>query len=231
MKQWFPLTDYEFYAYVAAGMLLIAAVDYSVAGAVLVSRTDWSIVNGIFWTIMAYLVGQICAAPSAGLLEHVVARRWLSVPADIQLGIRKRNRFERVLAALFAQREYSPLSEAVRQKALERAALQLGRPVAGLDGETVYQAAFHAARAVPDTANRLGAFMNQYGLGRNLAFVGLIATPLLIYRQMVDPAPHGGWLIAGAIFLTVGMFGRFLKFYAAYSCDVLRTYGTAGDTP
>lgn len=226
MKQWFPLTDYEFYAFVTAGMLLIAAVDYSVAGAILTTRTDWGVVNGVFWTIIAYLVGQICAAPSAGLLEHVVARRWLSIPADIQLGLKPRNAAERLAAALFAQREYAPLSTAVREKALARAATQLGRAVTDLDGETVFQAAFHISRAVPDTAVRLGAFLNQYGLGRNVAFVGLIATPLLIYRQCVTPSPIGGWLIAASALLTIGMFGRFLKFYSAYSCDVLRTYAS-----
>lgn len=229
MKNWFPFTDYEFYAYLAAGMLLIAAVDYSVAGAVLVSRTEWSLVSGVFWTIVAYLVGQICAAPSAGLLEHLVARRWLTIPADIQLGLRERNRAERLLAAIFAQREYSPLREAIRSKALDRAARQLGKPVETLDGETVYQAAFHTARAVSDTASRLTAFINQYGFGRNIAFVGVIATLLLGYRQLTDPTAEGPWLIAGAILLTVGMFGRFFKFYAAYSCDVLRTYATLAD--
>ncbi|MBX3562623.1 MAG: hypothetical protein KF780_12530 [Sphingomonas sp.] len=207
-------------------MLLIAAVDYSVAGAVLVSRTEWSLVSGVFWAIVAYLTGQICAAPSAGLLEHLVARRWLTIPADIQLGLRERNGIERLLAAIFAQREYSPLREAISAKALDRAARQLGELVDDLDGETVYQAAFHAARTVPDTATRLTAFMNQYGLGRNIAFVGLIATLLLAYRQITDPTQQGPWLIAGAIFLTIGMFGRFFKFYAAYSCDVLRTYAT-----
>lgn len=231
MRQWFPFTDYEFYAFMAAGMLLIAAVDYSVGGAVLVSRTDWNVIDGVFWTIIAYLLGQICAAPSSALLEHLVARRLLSVPADIQLGLKRRNAVEYLLAALFAPREYAPMSEGIRQLALERAAAKLGQPISSLDGEAVFQTAFHSARAVSDTAARLNVFLNQYGLGRNIAFVGLIATGLLIYRQAQMPTAAGAWLIAGAIVLTVGMFGRFFKFYAAYSSDVLRTYATAAATP
>lgn len=231
MKQWFPLTDYEFYAFLTAGMLLIAAIDYSVTGGVLVSRTDWTVVQGVFWTVVAYLVGQVCAAPSSALLEHLVARRWLTVPADIQLGLRHRNRAERILAALFAPREYAPLSEAVRDLALQRAAAHLGQPAAVLDGETVFQTAFHIARAVPDTAARLDRSINQYGLGRNIAFVGLLAIGLLAYRQMGTPTTEGAWLIAGAVILAVGMFGRFFKFYAAYSADVLRTYASQKVAP
>jgi hypothetical protein len=138
---------------------------------------------------------------------------------------------ERVLAAIFAPREYAPLKQGVQELALQRAAAHLGRPITDLDGETVFQTAFHPARAVPDTAARLSAFINQYGLCRNIAFVGLIATGLLVYSQTQAPSNETAWLIAGAAALTIGMFGRFLKFYAAYSSDVLRTYASPTVTP
>ena len=231
MKQWFPLTDYDFYGFVASGMLLIAAIDYSVAGAVLVSRSEWSVAQGVFWVIIAYFVGQICAAPSSAILEHLVVRRWLTVPADIQLGLKQRNWIEYVLATMFAPREYGPLSEPVRAVALERAAAHYNRPVGSLDGEAVYQAAFHVSRAVPDTATRLNTFINQYGLGRNVAFVGILAIGLLTYRQIDRPTTTGAWLIVAAVALSIGMFGRFFKFYAAYSSDVLRTYASQAVTP
>jgi hypothetical protein len=226
MKSWFPFTDYDFYAYLVSGMLLIAAVDYSLTGGVLVNRPSWTLVDGVFWGAVAYMAGQIMAAPSAALLEHVVARRWMTSPAEVQLGIVERNRFERVFAALFAPREYSPLSAPVRERALARAAKTLNKDVSALDGESVFQAAFHPARAVADTSSRLTVFLNQYGFSRNVAFVSLLALGLLIVRQWRAPSQEAWWLMLGAAVLAVGMFGRFIKFYAAYSCDVLRTYGT-----
>ena len=57
MKQWFPFTDYEFYAYIAAGMLLVAAVDYTFGGAVLTNRAEWTVVQIVFWAVIAYLAG------------------------------------------------------------------------------------------------------------------------------------------------------------------------------
>ena len=135
------------------------------------------------------------------------------------------------LAAFFAPREYAPLSAAMRERALNRAATHYNKAVGDLDGEAVFQAAFHVARSVPDTAARLNTFINLYGLGRNIAFVGLIAVGLLSYRQFETPTTAGAWLIVAAVVLTLGMFGRFLKFYAAYSSDVLRTYGSEKPGP
>jgi uncharacterized membrane protein YobD (UPF0266 family) len=79
---------------------------------------------------------------------------------------------------------------------------------------------------VADTGSRLTVFINQYGFSRNVAFVSLVALVLLSVRQARTPSSETGWLISAAAVLAIGMFGRFIKFYAAYSCDVLRTYGT-----
>lgn len=226
VKDWFPLAEYEFYAFVASGMLLIAALDYSFTGGTLINRTDWKLVDGVFWTVVAYLTGQVTAGPSASLIEHLLVRRCLSVPADIQLGLRDRTITERILAACFAPREYAPLREPLRLKALERAAQQLGVGQDQIDGEMVFQAAFHRARSVSDTVGRLNSFMNQYGMSRNICFVSLVAVGALTYRQLHTPTNQAAFVLVGAVVLAVGMFGRFLKFYSAYSCDVLRTYAT-----
>ncbi|WP_145902190.1 hypothetical protein [Sphingobium sp. MI1205] len=226
VKDWFPLAEYEFYAFVASGMLLIAALDYSLTGGVLVNRTNWNIIDGVFWTVVAYLTGQITAGPSSSLIEHLLARRLLSIPADIQLGLRDRNWVERRLAACFAPREYAPLREPIRARALARAAKQLGVAEDQLDGETVFQAAFHPVRGVSDTVGRLNSFMNQYGMSRNICFVSLVAVGALTYRQLQTPTNQTAFILAGSAVLAVGMFGRFLKFYSAYSSDVIRTYAT-----
>ena len=59
MRDWFPLTNYEFYAFVASGMLLVASIDYCFADAVLVNRTEWTLVQIVFWTVVSYIAGQI----------------------------------------------------------------------------------------------------------------------------------------------------------------------------
>jgi hypothetical protein len=87
MKQWFPFTDYDFYAYLTSGMLLIAAFDYTFGGGVLVERTEWTVVQIVFWTAVAYLIGQLLAGPSAAVLEHGIASALLRPPLAVLLGL------------------------------------------------------------------------------------------------------------------------------------------------
>lgn len=226
LKQWFPLTDYDFYAYLIAGMLLIGAVDYSLAGEVLIRKTSWSVADGLFWVTIAYLIGQVSAAPSSALLEHLVARKMMDVPADIQLNLAQRGIFERLFAGLFAPREYAPLSDHIRDKALKRASAELQVEETALTGEAVFQAAFHPVRQFADTSARLSVFMNQYGFSRNVAFASFVAAVLLAIKDWREPSRPTTLLLVGAGVLSFGMFGRFIKFYAAYSADVIRSYAT-----
>lgn len=226
MKQWFPLTDYDFYAYLISGMLLIGAVDYTLAGGVLVHKTQWTVAEGLFWVAVAYLVGQVSAAPSAALLEHLVARKWMHSPTEVQLGLKPRNLFERVFAAVFAPREYAPLAASIQSKALERASAETGEARNSLTADAVFQAAFHPVRQVADTTARLSVFLNLYGFSRNVAFASMIATGLLAIQEVEHPAKPTLVFLVGSAVLFVGMFGRFIKFYAAYSADVIRSYAT-----
>lgn len=70
-------------------------------------------------------------------------------------------------------------------------------------------------------------FRNLYGFSRNISFVALIAAVLLAIKLCQAPNSHMAWLLAAAIAVAIGMFGRFLKFYAAFSYEVLRTYSAS----
>ncbi|HEX6784253.1 MAG TPA: hypothetical protein VF098_06325 [Sphingomicrobium sp.] len=226
MKQWFPLTDYDFYAYLISGMLLIGAVDYTLAGGALVQKSQWTVAEGLFWVAIAYLFGNVLAAPSAAVLEHLLARKLMDSPADVQLGLRERGRFERLFAGLFAPREYAPLMQSIQAKALDRAARETGLARDCLNGEMVFQAAFHPVRQSADTTARLSVFLNQYGFSRNVAFASFLAFVLFVVQEIDSPTRLSVLLLCSSAALSFGMFGRFIKFYAAYSADVLRSYAT-----
>jgi hypothetical protein len=224
MKDWFPLTSYEFYAYLTTGMVVLAAVDRVVLGSMLAEQTSWTVVGGVFWAAIAYLTGQILAIPASAIGEQVLARWWLRPPVDLLLGIKTPRWREHAVRWLFSAREYSPLPTAMSASVRRKIASALAVEVADVDGETAFQVAFPYARGVADTATRLDAFINQYGMCRNVSFASLIAAVLLAWH-----AGHGGdridrGLAVAALVLCVGLFGRFVKFYAAYSRDVFRTY-------
>ena len=199
MKQWFPFTDYDFYAYLTTGMLLIAAVDYTFAGAVLVHRTEWTVVQIAFWTAVAYLVGQLVAGPSAAVLEHGVARGLLHPPLAVCLGLRQRRR-PREISSSTVRQPPSTLrsSSGAGARIVESAAAALGvSPAEITDPEAVFGVAFGVSRGIPNSAARMDQFRNLYGFSRNVAFVGLIAAGLLTVRcwQAPDAAYRlvAGW--------------------------------------
>jgi hypothetical protein len=228
MKQRFPFTDYDFYAYLTSGMLLIAAVDYTFGGGTLVGRADWTVVQIVFWTAVAYLIGQLLAGPSAAVLEHGVARGFLHPPVAILLGLQKRRWRELFLAKLFAGREYAPLPELLRNRVLAAVAANLDITRDEItDPEVVFQIAYPIARNVPDAVARMDQFRNLYGFSRNISFVALLAAILLALKLHQAPSSHTAWLLVGAVVAAIGMFGRFLKFYAAFSHEVLRTYNAS----
>ena len=149
MKSWFPFTDYDFYAYLTGGFLLLFSLDLP-----------------------------------EGVLKLVRARaaRTLSVNP------------ERIGSA-----------------------------------EEVFQLAFPEARISADTAARLDHFRTLYGLSRNLAFTGAVCTALFLASFVTTCAPHTGWSALAAAVIAIGMYARFLKFYAGFAAEVFRTYA-AGST-
>jgi hypothetical protein len=225
MKQWFPLTDYNFYAYITAGMLFIAVMDYTFAGSVLSQRPQWTVVQVVFWAASAYVIGQLLAWPAAAILEHGIARTFLHAPVAVLLGLREQRLRERTFAKLFAKREYTPFPEQVREHIFQKAAdtLKVHRSELN-DPETVFEVAYSVVNSVPGAATRVDQFRNMYGFSRNISFVALTAVLVLSVQLYLTPTKLTAGLLALALIMSIGMFGRFLKFYASFSREILRTY-------
>lgn len=224
MKDWFPFTSYDFYAYLTAGMVTLAAVDRVFLDSMLASQANWTFVNGAFWAAIAYLVGQILAIPSSVLLEHLLGRMWLRAPSRILLGLDPPRLRETGVRWAFGAREYEPLPVATRNSVLRKVAAALSVPVTDVEGEAAFHYAFSHARDVADSATRLDNFMNQYGMCRNVSFASTVAAGLMIWRVSHTCDPQDWFLAIAALVLAVGLFGRFVKFYAAYTREVFRTY-------
>ncbi|WP_395612218.1 hypothetical protein [Allosphingosinicella sp.] len=231
MKDWFPLTSYDFYAYLTAGMIAIAAYDHAFMASALAGQAQWTVAAGVFWIAIAYLAGQIIAIPASGLLEHLIARRLLRAPAALLLGTSRPRWREKFVAVVFSAREYQPFPTPNRDSMRAKAAKQLGVDKASVTAEAAFQAAFPHARSVPDSATRLDNFINQYGMCRNVSFACLLAGMMLWIAAAKAPTGQNIALCAGAFLLAIGLFGRFLKFYAAYAREVLRTFDKVAPAP
>lgn len=225
MKAWFPFTDYEFYAYITSGVILIAGVDYTLFGGILVNGTEWTIVQGVFWTMISYLVGHIGAGLSSFTLEQILLTKIFRPPTLVILDLCKPRWFERLFKSLFA-REYSALPSANCGDILDKLATKLKCDRASLnDPEALFQTAFSISRYEPTGEARLNQFMNLYGLCRNVAFSFLLVALLLIWKRICNPTAMDDWLLIATSVMAVGMFGRYLKFYSAYTRETFRIFG------
>lgn len=224
MKDWFPLTSYDFYAYLTAGMVAVAAYDHAFMASALATQSEWTVVGGVFWAAISYLVGQIIAIPSAAILEHIVARNLLRSPSEIILGLKTMRRRERIVALVSGAREYGPLPDANRDRTISKLATALNIDAGQVGGEAAFQCAFPHARGVADSATRLDNFLNQYGMCRNVSFAALLAAVMLWVGRGTLCDPKTNMLAVGALVLSAGLFLRFIKFYAAYSREVFRTF-------
>lgn len=223
MKNWFPFTDYDFYAYLTSGALFLAALDYAITGGTTLLNTEWGFVLTLLVVALAYVVGQLLATPASIVVEHGFARGVLSPPAMILLGLQAPNWLERFIGRYVIGRYYTPFPDQVRRKIIARAAKELDVPMEEIiDGEAVFQVAFPVARKSEDTRARLDDFRNQYGFCRNLGFVGLISLVMIAIRayQLDDSTAWYVAVFAGVI--AVGMTARFLKFYSSFAAEVLR---------
>lgn len=227
MKDWFPLTSYDFYAYLTAGMVTLAAFDHVFMDAVLASKTDWNFVDGVFWAAIAYLVGHIIAIPSSAILEQWLAKKVLRDPSALILGLQTSRWCERIVGTALGAREYQPFPQHYRNAIVTKVARLLNVAEGNVSAEAAFQCAFSHARSIPDSATRMDNFLNQYGLCRNVSLASFLAAAALIPMACRTGAPRDSALAIGASILAFGLFARFIKFYAAYTREVFRAFNKA----
>lgn len=225
MKSWFPFTDYDFYAYLTAGMIVLVSLDYGFNESEIILRKEWPFVHVVFIFAMAYLAGQIVAILASILLEHWIARKILRPPVAVIMNLGKPVFGEHFIGRWIVGRHYEPLTENIRSIILIEVAKHLERGVENInDSEDVFQVAFPVARTVPDAATRMDNFLKMYGFSRNVALSGLLGVGALLYQAEASNEDSLYWWALLVTTCSIIMFGRFLKFYAAYGKEVLCTY-------
>ena len=225
LKQWFPFTDYDFYGYLACGLVLLFTLDYLYGSGQYIIHNDWTFLQGALITAVAYITGQIVAIPSSLLLEDLLARKILRSPSTILMS-NHQTCLERWILCPIAGRHYAPLPNGTRSKIFENAEKQTGLPRKDLEKnvEEFFLPAFTTARTVDDARERMDNFRNQYGFNRNMALSGFISAILLFHCAWYS-SDHQIYNFAMlALILSFGMLTRFLKFYSSFSAEVLRTY-------
>lgn len=224
-KDWFPFTDYDFYSYLACGLVLLFGFDYWSTGGQYLLHDNWTFFQGALAISLAYVTGQIIAIPSSIFIEHWLARKVLRPPAILLIS-GTQNKTEKFIEKFLIGRHYSPLPKGVIEKIFSKAEqdTELSRQELEKDIKEIFVPALELARSVPETKSRIDFFRNQYSFSRNMAFSGLVITILFC-----DSALRSGnesalpFAILSSI-MSFGMLVRFLKFYSCCATEVLRAY-------
>jgi hypothetical protein len=111
----FPFDPYDFFGYLAAGLLVLIGMDL-IFGFPHIVGTDLKLVEGGVVLLMAYVAGQLVAGPSRGLLESFIVGTLLKRPS-VNL-FRERRPWVRGLLFLGY---YEVLPKETRERVLKRA--------------------------------------------------------------------------------------------------------------
>lgn len=223
MKDHFPFTDYDFYAYLASGGMLLAVIDWIYNGGGFLGVEDWNFGQIVVAVAAAYIVGHIVAMLAQVTLETSLIGRWFAKPMNLQLRFKDANLLERLLGKAVG-RYYEAMDKKVCDAALEAAASRLGCEVSEIeDGEPVFGLGFKDSFASEKLRHRIDGFRNQYGFCRNIAFVALVSS-ILFFISACKSGTGNEWAVAGLSFaIFVAMFARYMKFLATFHAEVIRS--------
>jgi hypothetical protein len=216
-----PFSVYDFFGYLAAGAVVLAAFVASFFGDE-PFRGSPTIIVGFLLVIVIYVLGHIVANVAGDLIERRVVRKRLGTPTDILLGCRRPNKTE----ARFFPGYFKQLSPGVQTQVKARAE--------GREGEDLF---FHCHAQMKSNAvvqGRLDTFLNLYGFCRNTMVAMLFGAACLFAGSLLGNAETGpiagpGWWLALCLVAAVGLFYRYLKFYRQYGVELFTSYAETGD--
>lgn len=208
-----PLTDYDTWACLAPGFLLLAAADHA-AELGLIWRDSWTTTAAIFTAASAYVVGQACSSIASALLERGLIHRVLLPPSRVLIDPSAGPQWARTIFGPY----YRPLAPPVPKRILERS-----RDAGIADGgDAIFQWAYAVARENKGVSDKLATFLNQYGMARNTALAAFLGAVMIAWFAWIKPSPNDWlWATAGLV-SSIILLHRFLKYYQLYTAEIFR---------
>lgn len=210
-----PFNSYDYFGYIASGFVLLFAVDRILLKSTVITA-DQSMPLLLFLLIGCYALGHIVSGASSTIFEQTIAKHLLGEPTEILLRESESNKITRLVFKTYT----TPFPEQLVKT------INSAFPQSIQNGSTAdrFWEAFREGRKNEPLQIRLETFLNLYGFSRNLTFVLLVITLLLVADRYIGTATASvGWPIVTGI-CTVLMFYRYLKFFRMYAAELLIEY-------
>ena len=217
-KMKIPFSVYDFFGYLSAGFIVLYAADFTF-GFGFIATKELGVQTSALLAILSYTVGHLVANISSFILEHTIARRLLGAPETILLSPVQKT-FLRLIFPIYYKPFPGHFIEVVLNKAKSEGFTEVGR--------SLFFHCHSIAKKDNATNERLSTFLNLYGFSRNMCMACIICAVLMGIGASLNPAYSDKFLLLGlvALFLAIGLFYRYLKFYKHYTEEVFRTYET-----
>jgi len=213
-----PFDVYDFFGYIAAGIVVLVTAQLGWGFPILLGRT-LSVFDTTAATLAAYIAGQIVAGPSGSLLEDLFARRLLGTPVKILLGQNSCHPLRFLFPAYF-----TPLPP----KVIGRIEKMIAPLKLTSESEEIFTRIRFSGPVLANEAllAKLNTFLYKYGFCRNVAFSLLCASAAFFLRnrfagnQHLDLARYAlAALVAGFLLIY-----RYLFFYRLYSYELMNQF-------
>lgn len=198
-----PFDAYDFFAYLASGSILLAAIAVGVPGSL--AFADGLVAQAALGIVASYVLGHAAAQLSSSLLEKGLVRIALAHPVRLLLKQDRPGPWRHFF------REYSrPLPSFAVEAALKRLAED---KVDAKDPEAVMTAATYLLHRDTESALRADKFLRLYGFSRN-ATVACLAISTVLLAGASEPRELRLGLVGIAVAYILWL--RYLKFYRLY---------------
>jgi len=209
-----PFTLYDILAYLSSGSIILVVIDY-LFNAHYIFSNDLNLQEGIAFLFLSYITGHIVAFFASLILEDIVANRWIGSPSSILMNKIKHPKLQKIFPGYLR-----PLPIETKERIISNAKSRLFFG----EGEALFLHAFSIVTASENFQKRLDDFRNQYGFARNISFSLLIASCLMLFSNSSTQEKNMIPIIIACLFICIGMFLRYLKFYRQYTFQLFVTY-------
>ena len=212
-----PFDPYDFFGYLASGLLLIVGMEL-VFGIPQVLGRELGVVDTAVLILAVYVAGQLVATPAKTLLEDGVVEKLLGRPS-VNLFRPKKPWLRGTLFPGY----YKPLPDQISRRTLSKAEKE---GVKGT-GEALFLHVRYSGEVLSNERlmARLNSFLSKYGFARNLAFTSIAVGIALLWKANVAPCAPAKKYAITAIVTGVLLFYRYLKFFRQYSYELFNSYG------
>jgi hypothetical protein len=215
-----PFSIYDFFGYLAPGILLVGSIDYFFIDQQLIKYAGENFLTGLISILLIYIIGHIISTPSYWLLEKVIIDKNLKPPRETLfqdktsiMGFKK----------LFSS-YYNPFSEKVRNEIFK--SLEIGKDIKLNDEicKGIYQLAYSKVKIDEQSMLSLNTFLYLYGFARSISLTCFVVVIMLLISSIISGAWNNAYWILAFVVAGITMFYRFLKFYRYYSYDMFLSF-------